>query len=113
MPEAVVVLAKEYLDEDGNSPFDSWYRKLDPDAARIVHLAIAKRKNGITGHSRNVGAGVHEIKQDKYRIYYGIGDSKLIILLGGGTKQRQQTDIDSAKDRWRDYKRRMKAEQGG
>jgi DNA-binding phage protein len=38
-----------------------------------------------------------------YRIYYGRDGSTLIILLGGGTKRRQDKDIASAKERWKDY----------
>jgi hypothetical protein len=30
----------------------------------------------------------------------------LVILLGGGTKRRQQHDIEAALRRWRDYKQR-------
>jgi putative component of toxin-antitoxin plasmid stabilization module len=30
----------------------------------------------------------------------------IVILLGGGTKRRQQSDIESALRRWRDYKNR-------
>lgn len=33
------------------------------------------------------------------------GDN-LIILLGGGTKKRQQSDINEAKRYWKDYKDR-------
>jgi len=33
----------------------------------------------------------------------------LVILLGGGTKRRQQNDIEAALSRWRDYKRRKAA----
>jgi len=32
----------------------------------------------------------------------------LIILLGGGTKQRQQKDIDTAAELWEEYKKRKK-----
>jgi hypothetical protein len=32
----------------------------------------------------------------------------LVILLGGGTKKRQQSNISDAVARWADYKRRRK-----
>jgi hypothetical protein len=31
---------------------------------------------------------------------------QLVILLGGGTKQRQQRDVNAAIANWQDYKRR-------
>ena len=43
-----------------------------------------------------------------YRIYFGRDGHDLVILLGGGTKRRQQQDIEAALDRWTDYKRRKK-----
>ena len=33
-------------------------------------------------------------------------NDRLVILLGGGTKSRQQSDIEEALLRWADYKRR-------
>lgn len=33
---------------------------------------------------------------------------QIVILLGGGTKQRQQNDIKLALERWEDYKLRKK-----
>ncbi|MBI3419423.1 MAG: addiction module killer protein [Proteobacteria bacterium] len=43
-----------------------------------------------------------------YRIYLGFDGETLVILLGGGSKQRQQKDIDAAHARWQDYKWRKK-----
>ena len=45
-----------------------------------------------------------------YRVYFGRDGDVLVILLGGGTKKRQQRDIESARERWIDYKQRRKAE---
>ena len=42
-----------------------------------------------------------------YRIYFGWEGKRCIILLGGGTKKRQQQDIGHALSRWEDYKKRM------
>ena len=37
------------------------------------------------------------------------GETLVILLLTGGTKQRQQRDIARAKDFWADYRRRRKS----
>ena len=39
-----------------------------------------------------------------YRVYFGRDGEALVILLTGGTKRRQQRDIDAAHACWRDYK---------
>jgi len=39
-----------------------------------------------------------------YRIYLAKDGEALIILLGGGTKQRQQSDIERARALWAEYK---------
>lgn len=44
-----------------------------------------------------------------YRIYLAKDGDALIILLGGGTKQRQQADIERAKAMWAEYKSRKAA----
>jgi putative component of toxin-antitoxin plasmid stabilization module len=36
----------------------------------------------------------------------------LVILLGGGTKKRQDQDIKAARANWRDYKSRKKKASG-
>jgi putative addiction module killer protein len=45
-----------------------------------------------------------------YRIYFGKDGDKVVILLAGGTKKRQDTDIINAKERWHDYRQRKKSE---
>ncbi|WP_233122637.1 type II toxin-antitoxin system RelE/ParE family toxin [Agrobacterium vaccinii] len=41
-----------------------------------------------------------------YRVYFGRDGDELVILLVGGTKARQQNDIETAHGLWRDYKSR-------
>jgi putative addiction module killer protein len=43
-----------------------------------------------------------------YRVYFGKDGDCLVILLGGGSKKRQSTEISLAIARWRDYKKRKK-----
>ena len=41
-----------------------------------------------------------------YRVYFGWDGKTLAVLLGGGTKRRQQRDIAEALTLWRLYKAR-------
>ena len=62
---------------------------------------------------KGVGAGVLEYRIDSgpgYRIYFGRDGDTLIVLLGGGTKKRQQRDIENAKGLWREYRNRKREE---
>lgn len=68
-------------------------------------------ETGNLGDTRSVGDGVLERRIDAgpgYRIYFGRDGDKLVVLLVGGTKRRQQRDIDKARTCWADYKRRRK-----
>jgi putative addiction module killer protein len=68
-------------------------------------------RDGNLSNVKGVGGGVLEYRIDfgpGYRIYLGRDGEAIIILLGGGTKQRQQRDIAAAQERWIDYKRRKK-----
>jgi putative component of toxin-antitoxin plasmid stabilization module len=44
-------------------------------------------------------------------VYFGKDRERTVILLGGGTKQRQQNDIKLALHRWEDYKQRKKQQE--
>ena len=62
-------------------------------------------------NAKSVGAGVYECKINfgpGYRVYFRKEGEQIVILLGGGTKQRQQNDIKVALERWEDYKQRKK-----
>ena len=100
----------EYLDEDGRSPFARWFARLDARAAAKVVAALARIEQGNLSNLKVVKAGVHEFRIDwgpGYRIYLGRDGDVLVILLGGGTKRRQQEkDIEAARASWSDYKRR-------
>ena len=103
---------REYLDEQGQGPFSRWFNGLDAAAAAKVTAAVARMGQGNLSNVEGVGGGVFEYKIDfgpGYRVYFGKDGETLIILVGGGTKKRQQEDIEVAKHRWQDYKRRKKA----
>jgi putative addiction module killer protein len=101
----------EYLDAGGDSPFAGWFNELDSQAAAKVTTAVRRLEQGNLSNTKGVGAGILEFRLDfgpGYRIYFGRDGQDIIILLGGGTKRRQQNDIETAQSRWADYKRRKK-----
>jgi putative addiction module killer protein len=101
----------EYQDVARHSPFKDWFDGLDPQAAAKINVALTRLAQGNVSNVKGVGSGVLEYRIDfgpGYRIYFGRDGHDLIILLGGGTKRRQQQDIETAIDRWADYKRRKK-----
>jgi putative addiction module killer protein len=74
-------------------------------------VALARIERGNLSNVTGVGASVYEFKINfgpGYRIYLGRDGESLVILLAGGTKNRQQKDIAAAQARWMDYKRREK-----
>jgi len=102
---------REYLDADGRSPFADWFADLDATTAAKVTVVIARIEQGTLSAFKGVGGGVLEYRVDfgpGYRVYFGLDGDTLVILLGGGTKKRQQRDIEMAKSRWTDYKRRKR-----
>jgi putative addiction module killer protein len=104
-----VLAVREYVDGRGRSPFGEWFERLDAQAAARVTTALVRIGQSNLSNVKGVGSGVFEYRMDfgpGYRIYFGKDGETLMILLGGGTKRRQQRDIDSAHARWEDYRRR-------
>ena len=98
-----------YFASDGKSPFENWFADLNAAAAAKVAVALARLEQGNLSNAKAVGEGVLEYRIDwgpGYRVYFGRDGDVLVILLTGGTKLRQQNDIDAAKASWTDYKRR-------
>lgn len=109
MPRPVLVELCYYLAEDGQSPFEDWFAGLDSAAAAKVTVALTRLEAGNVSNVKTVGEGVLECRIDwgpGYRVYFGRDGATLVILLTGGTKKRQQRDIEAAKLCWTDYKRR-------
>lgn len=99
----------EYLDKQGISPFNRWFRSLDAPAAAKVGVALYRMEQGNLSAVKGVGSGVFEYRIDSgpgYRIYLGKDGAQVVILLGGGTKRRQNDDIAAALACWQDYKQR-------
>ncbi len=101
-----------YITEDGREPFAEWLLALrDREARTKIVKAIAKMRLGNFGDSVSAGSGVSELRLTHglgYRVYYAKHGTEIVFLLCGGTKERQQKDINQAKEYWSEYKARIK-----
>lgn len=101
----------EYLDSEGRSAHAKWFASLNAAAAAKVAGALYQLAAGNFSRVKGVGLGVFERKIDfgpGYRIYFGKDGDRLVILLGGSSKQRQHEAIAAAKARWSDYRLRKR-----
>jgi putative addiction module killer protein len=100
-----------YLPVSGPAPFGVWRDSLtDSRVKAAVAARIARLEGGNFGKSDPIGDGAAESKIDLgpgYRIYYGV-DGLKIVLLFGGDKSTQQSDIETAKGFWNKHKERKK-----
>lgn len=106
-----MVDVREYLDTAGRSPYAAWFDGLNAPAAAKATIAMTRIGQGNFSNVKGVGSGVYECSigfGPGYRIYFGKDGERLVILLGGGTKKRQQRDIATASALWQDYKQRKK-----
>lgn len=104
-----MIEVREYVDANGRSPFAIWFARLNAEAAAKVTTALTRIALGNLSNVRGAGSGVFEYKIDfgpGYRIYFGKDGVHLVILLGGGTKKRQNHGIAVALENWLDYRRR-------
>ena len=92
---------------NGEEPFAAWFAELESVAQAKVTRAVIRLEQGNFSTVKSIGQGVFEYRVDfgpGYRVYFGQDGQALVILLTGGTKKRQQRDIDVAHAYWQDYK---------
>ena len=99
-----------YERADGTRPFDEWMIELrDRRAIARIDARVTRLQGGNPGDYKSVGEGVYELRIDYgpgYRLYFAFAGNHLILLLLGGDKRSQQTDIANAIKYWEDHQRR-------
>jgi putative addiction module killer protein len=80
--------------------FADWLRRLRDAGARArVNARIARLAAGNPGDVRAVGGGVSELRINYgpgYRVYFVTRGNELIVLLAGGDKSTQSSDVRTA-----------------
>ena len=81
--------------------FAKWFKKLrDKNAQARINVRIRRVELGNFGDTKSLGDNVSELRipyGPGYRLYYTIKDEVIVILLCGGDKSSQRSDISKAK----------------
>jgi putative addiction module killer protein len=101
-----------YTRDDGRCPFDEWLSSLRDTVAQARILKRMRQvEAGNLGDCAPVGEGVLELRVHVgagYRVYCGRSGTSFVILLCGGDKSSQSSDIERAKNFWDAWKRGSK-----
>ena len=103
---------QEFIDDSGRNRFGEWFSELEVSVQVRLSTFLTRLRNGNTGSLKALGTGLLELRMDfgpGYRVYCGRDGMALVILLAGGTKQKQQADIREARELWQRYKDRKRA----
>ena len=106
-----MIQVRYYVSEDGRSRFEEWFSNLNSEARAKIATGIARLEQGNVSNVKSAGGGVLEYRINfgpGYRVYFGRDGETLVLLLCGGTKKRQQEDIETARTSWSSYKIRKK-----
>lgn len=98
-----------YKTATGEVPYSKWLLALDDNEANRVSAHVDRMKAGNFGDSKPVGHGVSERRINwgpGYRAYYLRDGVSVVILLCGGDKGSQRSDIRRAHEFAADYWRR-------
>ena len=110
--ESEPVQVQLYIARNGRAPFEEWLKRLKDRQARAkIQTRIIRLCLGNMGDAKAVGEGVQELRIDYgpgYRLYFGQVGGTTVLLLCGGDKGTQATDIKKAKEYWADYQQRRK-----
>ena len=81
--------------------FKKWMKKLkDAIAKAHINRRIDRLERGNPGDVESIGEGCSEMRIDYgpgYRVYYKDNGREIIIILCGGDKSTQRSDINKAK----------------
>ena len=80
--------------------FVDWLDRLDKPVQARIALRLARVADGNLGDHHSVGGGVSEMRMTLgpgYRLYFAMRRNVLVVILAGGDKSSQGSDIDRAR----------------
>ena len=105
---------KYYFTSSGKRPFKEWRDRLDPSLQDKIDAYITRVR---AGHFKNCKPlkgipDIYELVIDfgpGYRVYYTRAGKVILLLLSGGIKKTQKSDIETGVEYLEDFKRRRAA----
>jgi putative addiction module killer protein len=105
-----VLEIRRYTTRDDRDVFGDWLANLGDKQARVrITMRIDRIASGNFGDGKPLRDGVWELRVDwgpGYRVYYAMVGRACVLLLCGGDKRKQLSDITRAVAYLRDYKER-------
>jgi putative addiction module killer protein len=109
-----VIEIRRYVTRAGQDVFGDWLARLADNQARARILARIDRLSvGNFGDSKHLRSGVSELRIDwgpGYRVYFAMIGKSCVLLLCGGDKRKQSSDVQRAMEYLRDYKERTQTQ---
>jgi putative addiction module killer protein len=109
---STVIEIRHYVSRAGKDVFEDWLSQLgDARAQAKIASRINRLAAGNFGDCRPLRQGVSELRIDwgpGYRVYYAMLGRVCVLLLCGGDKRKQSSDIDRACEYFKDYKERTR-----
>jgi putative addiction module killer protein len=108
----LVVEVRRYLTVAGRNVFSEWLAGLaDAHAKARIADRIDRLAVGNPGDYKALSGGLFELRIDwgpGYRVYYAMIGRTCVLLLCGGDKRKQTSDIRRARDYFEDYLQRTR-----
>jgi putative addiction module killer protein len=109
----VVIEIRRYVNRSGVDVVGNWLTGVEDLKARARIAARLDRLSlGNFGDCRALRGGVSELRIDwgpGYRVYYAMMGRTCVLLLCGGDKRGQSSDIKKAIDYLKDFKERTRS----
>ncbi len=101
---------ESYQTAAGEDVVNDWLDSLRDQQAKLrIDIRIGRLRLGNPGQYRVLDGGIYELKINYgpgYRLYFAQAGNHFVLLLCGGDKSTQDTDIKTAKKYWADYQER-------
>jgi len=109
----VVIEVRRYVARNGSDVVGDWLTSLaDLKARARIAARLDRLSLGNFGDCKALRDGVSELRIDwgpGYRVYYGMVGKTCVLLLCGGDKRRQSSDIKRAIEYLEDFKERTRS----